>query len=115
MVNPLENGGSILLHRRWVFDFNDSEFGGFAMGEFLLRDDGVLFSRYGGDSVLGGMVMYRYSLWKEDLRWHGTSVTEFTNWAARFPYGLSPPSPVAVDGTESEPVPYEPKDSGSNG
>ena len=102
--DPLATGESILLHRRWVFDYNDDTIGGFAMGEFLLRDDGRLFIRYGGDIWAAGEVTYEYSPWKEDRRWHGTSVTGFIGWATDFGYGLDPPSPVPVDQTEAGPV-----------
>jgi hypothetical protein len=101
--NPLGGGGSILVHRRWVFEFGD-DVGGFATGEFLLRSDGVLFIRYGGDTWSSGSTTYRYSLWNEDPRWSGTSIEGFVEWATRYPYGLHPPSPVRVDETESGPI-----------
>lgn len=96
------------MHRRWVFDFNDDTTGGFSMGEFLLRNDGQLFIRYGGDIWADGLTMYQYSPWKEDRRWHGTSVTEFIDWATDQGYGLHPPSSVPVDQTETEPIPRDP-------
>ena len=101
IANPLEAGGSELLRRQWVYDFNDDVFSGFACGEFLLRSDGVLFIRYGGSRTSSGSTSYKYSLWKVDQRWRDKSISGFIDWASRFPYGLSPASPVPVDEFET--------------
>lgn len=99
--DPFSTGGEALLHRRWVFDFNDDAVGGFATGEFLLCNNGALFIRYGGDVWAGGSTFYRFSPWEKDQRWRGTSVTEFAEWAADYGYGLHPPSTVPIDETET--------------
>jgi hypothetical protein len=95
--NPVADGGSILVHHQWVFDFNDDVFSGFAFGEFLLRNDGVLFIRYGSGSSPSA-----FSSWKVDDRWRGTSIIEFGGWAAGHSYGLSPPSGFPIDARDSE-------------
>jgi hypothetical protein len=76
----------VLVHRTWLFEFNE-DWGGFAAGEFLLRDDGVLFIRH-----ISGSADSQFSPWTEDPRWHGMSVEAFTDWARAFQYQMSEPS-----------------------
>jgi hypothetical protein len=87
---PWSDDNRVIAYRAFLFDFNDDDFSGYATGEFLLLEDGVLFRR-SHDWVAdpsGG----RWTEWKVDERWSGgPSVEAFTAWARGHGYELSYP------------------------
>ena len=103
----------VLGHWAWVFD--DSR-GGFVSGEFALLTDGRLATRFGGMSIRAGTHEWRFSEWSEFPEWRKWEPTTDPGRAIRAiksrGYGVTDPSPVAVDQREARtpagpvPVPH---------
>jgi hypothetical protein len=70
--DPLE-GADLIAHWDWVYDIDDDFGGGFSMGQFLLRRDGVLLRRFGGSSTGREGTTWRYSPWEVVADWPGAA------------------------------------------
>lgn len=80
--------------------------GGFSVGEFLLRSDGVLLRRSVTSSFSHGQTTWRAGQWSEFHRF--TPVTgrpEAEAWLVALGYELGDPSPVPVDSDVAGPYP----------
>jgi len=70
--NPLGGGGSILVHRRWVFEFEMTSEDSRPVNSYCEMT--VALHSLRRDTWSSGSMTYRFSLWNEDPRWTGTSV-----------------------------------------
>jgi hypothetical protein len=102
-TSPLAKGQSALVHCGWVYD-NGDDIGGFTAGEFLLRNDGALFTRIGSNTYYEGQTRYWFNLWVLDERWKGRKDAESClAWMRSRGYSLHEPGPVPVEETEAGP------------
>ncbi|MGC1237608.1 MAG: hypothetical protein WA860_02345 [Acidimicrobiales bacterium] len=103
VIDPLANGECALVHCGWVYDSSDDA-GGFSAGEFLLRDDGALFTRIGSSTYEHGQTIYRFRPWVLDGRYEGQRDTESClAWMRSRGYSLYEPGPVPIDKSEAGP------------
>jgi hypothetical protein len=103
IVDPLHGGHVTLFHCGWVYD-HDSDIGGFTSGEFLLRDDGALYTRSGSDTYSRGQHSYQFRLWAHDYRWRRSRDTgACLAWMRVRGYDLYEPGPVPIDRSEAGP------------
>lgn len=103
VINPLANGGLQLVHCGWVYD-NGDDVGGFTAGEFLLRDDGALFTRTGSSTYDLGRTRYWFDGWVLDNRWQGRGESESClAWMRSRGYSLFELGPVPIDKSEAGP------------
>ena len=96
---------------RWSFgyDMPDDLGGGFVCGELLLRSDGVLLRRYGGDSYRAGQVTWKYGPWDEVSWWTGeTDPQQAVALLKSRRYDLSEHDPVPIDKSAYGPIPGPP-------
>jgi hypothetical protein len=68
---PLPPGTTALFHRSWLYDYDEEFGGGYAWGDFLLRDDGILFRQFGATLSQDGHT-FRRGPWTEVTDWRGT-------------------------------------------
>jgi hypothetical protein len=104
--------GVELVHR-WMFLLDNlPEWigGGFSVGEFLLRSDGVLLRRSVSSSFWHGQTTWRAGPWSEFHRFPaGTGQGQARHWLVARGYELGDPSPVAVHEAVAGPYPGLPE------
>jgi hypothetical protein len=102
---PAELGAEPIAH--WGFAAGTEH--SWVHGQLLLRADGVLLRRYGGDSYSGGMTTYSYRPWDVVPWWPGTTdPNEAIGLLRRQGYDLYKPDPVPPDQDSAGPFPYTP-------
>jgi hypothetical protein len=70
VIDPIEPSTRVIFHRGYHLELEEDYGGGFSQGEFLLRSDGVLFSRSVTRSV-GPWPDGPTSSWRRDPSWDG--------------------------------------------
>ena len=101
--DPLGADRTAVFHCGWSREVNGTT------GEFLLRDDGLLFVRTGGSYAAKDSHGYEFSLWRADLTWDkGADLAKCIAWLNAADYTLSEASPVPVDEKDAGPFPGEP-------
>jgi hypothetical protein len=96
-VRDPRDGHEVLAHWDYVYDF-DGDIGGFVTGQFLLRDDGVLWIRNGGSRWSGGRTWYEYRLWNRWTLEPGPfDVAGALAAVSRRHYTVSAPGPTPID------------------
>ena len=92
-----------VVRGRWGFAADTDH--SWVTGELLLRGDGVLLRRYGGDSRRGGVTSWRFSAWQVVSWWPGEADPDAAvQRLKQHAYDLYEPSPVPIDATEAGPV-----------
>lgn len=85
---------------RWRFAADTEH--SWVTGELLLRGDGVLLRRYGGDSRRGGVTTWRFGAWQVVAWWPGeTDPDAAVRRLRERAYDLYDASPDPIDADEA--------------
>lgn len=110
--DPLPVGVAFVC--RWGFLLDDlPEWigGGFSVGEFLLRSDGILLRRGVSDSYSRNETTWHASSWSMFHRFApGTGQGQARSWLTDLDYELGSPTPVAIDQSTAGPYPGMPEE-----